>query len=44
MILHVAGAGLSLFNIIIGQHYSLPGGSIGRKYIDLLCEGLQYFV
>ena len=26
----------------MGQHYSLPGGSIGKKYIDLLCEELQY--
>ena len=24
----------------MGQHYSLPGASIGRKYIDLLCEEL----
>ena len=24
------------------QHYSLPGGSIGKKYIDLLCEKLLY--
>ena len=26
----------------MGQHYSLPGGSVGKKYIDLLCEELQY--
>ena len=26
----------------IGQHYSLPGGYIGKKYIDLLCKELQY--
>ena len=26
----------------MGQHYSLPGGSIGRKYIDLLCAELQH--
>jgi len=26
----------------MGQHYSLPGGSIGKKYIDLLCDELQY--
>ena len=26
----------------MGHHYSLPGGSIGKKYIDLLCEELQY--
>ena len=26
----------------MGQHYSLPGGSIGKKCIDLLCEELQY--
>ena len=40
VILHVAGADLSLFSIIMGQHYSLPGGSIGRKYNDLSCEEL----
>ena len=27
-----------------GRHYSLPGGSVGRKYIDLLNQELQYFV
>ena len=26
----------------LGQHYSLPGGSIGKKYIDLLCDELQH--
>ena len=26
----------------MGQHYSLPGGSIGKKYIVSLCEELQY--
>ena len=26
------------------SHYSLPGGSVGRKYIDLLNQELQYFV
>ena len=26
----------------MGQHYSLPGGSIGRRYIDLLCAELQH--
>jgi len=26
----------------MGQHYSLPGGSIGKKYINLLCNELQY--
>jgi len=26
----------------MGQHYSLLGGSIGKKYIDLLCDELQY--
>ena len=26
----------------MGQHCSLPGGSIGKKYIDLLCKELQY--
>jgi len=26
----------------MGQHYSLPGGSIGKKYIDLLSDELQY--
>jgi len=25
-----------------GRHYSLPGGSIGKKYIDLLNEELNY--
>ena len=26
----------------LGQHYSLPGGSIGKRYIDLLCVELQH--
>ena len=26
----------------MGQHYSLPGGSIGKKYIDLLYDEVQY--
>ena len=25
-----------------GKHYSLPGGSIGKKYIDILSEELHY--
>ena len=27
-----------------GHHYLLPGGSIGRKYVELLNQELQYFV
>ena len=27
-----------------GRHYSLPSGSVGRQYIDLLNQELQYFV
>ena len=26
----------------LGQHYSLPDGSIGKRYIDLLCDELQH--
>ena len=26
----------------LGQHYSLPGGSIGKRYIDLLCDELHH--
>ena len=26
------------------RHYSLPSGSVGREYIDLLNQELQYFV
>ena len=26
----------------MGQHYSLPDGSIGRKYIELLCAELHH--
>ena len=25
-----------------GRHYNLPGGSIGRKYVDLITEEMQY--
>ena len=30
----------------VGRHYSLPGGSVGKKYIpvDLLNQELQHFV
>ena len=27
-----------------GRHYLLPGGSVGRKYVELLNQELQYFV
>jgi len=27
----------------LGQHYSLPGGSISKCYVELLCDELQYF-
>jgi len=26
----------------LGQHYSLPGGSISKHYVELLCDELQY--
>ena len=28
----------------VGRHYSLPGGSVGKKYIDLLNQELQLVV
>ena len=30
----------SIFVQCMTQHYSLPGGSVGKKYIDLLCVEL----
>ena len=26
----------------LGQHYSLPGGSTGKHYVELLCDELRY--
>ena len=42
VILHAASQHWFVIMQHVGQHYSLPGGSIGKKYIDLLCDELQY--